>query len=128
MKGGEPVALTKTEFHLLAHLAQNPESGVVAGPAARACVGLRYNGDGRLVDTHVARLRAKIEDDPARPDASSTRCEDSATGCRRAAREAAAPGLRARSAAAFALLALLLSVTLSVVTYQLARVVPARAA
>jgi two-component system, OmpR family, response regulator MtrA len=29
--------------------------------------GYDYVGDGRLVDTHIRRLRTKIEDDPERP-------------------------------------------------------------
>jgi DNA-binding response OmpR family regulator len=67
MKAGEPVALTKSEFHLLVHLAQNPNRVWSRDQLLDHVWGYAYNGDGRLVDTHVARLRAKIEDTPATP-------------------------------------------------------------
>lgn len=67
MKGGKPLALTKSEFHLLIHLAQNPNRVWSRDQLLDHVWGYAYNGDGRLVDTHVARLRAKIEDSPASP-------------------------------------------------------------
>ncbi|MGD9997344.1 MAG: response regulator [Ilumatobacteraceae bacterium] len=67
LKGGEPVALTKSEFHLLQHLAQNPNRVWSRDQLLEHVWGYAYNGDGRLVDTHIARLRAKIEDNPSLP-------------------------------------------------------------
>jgi DNA-binding response OmpR family regulator len=67
MKGGEPLGLTKSEFHLLTHLAQNPNRVWSRDQLLDHVWGYAYNGDGRLVDTHVARLRAKIEDNAATP-------------------------------------------------------------
>jgi DNA-binding response OmpR family regulator len=67
LKGGEPIALTKSEFHLLTHLAQHPNRVWSRDQLLDHVWGYAYNGDGRLVDTHVARLRAKIEDNPTKP-------------------------------------------------------------
>ncbi len=65
--GGEPIALTKTEFLLLRELAEH--AGVVLSreQLLDRVWGYDYLGDGRLVDAHVRRLRAKIEADPSQP-------------------------------------------------------------
>ncbi|MFN8024252.1 MAG: response regulator transcription factor [Acidimicrobiales bacterium] len=68
LKDGHEVALTKTEFQLLSHLAQHPDRLWSRDQLLDAVWGYAYQGDGRLVDTHVARLRAKVEDDPANPE------------------------------------------------------------
>ena len=66
-RDGVPLALTRTEFRLLAEL---------AGADGRVCTrehlletvwGYGYFGDSRLVDVHVRRLRTKVERDPANP-------------------------------------------------------------
>lgn len=67
-KGGEELSLTKTEFQLLSHMAQHPNRVWSRDQLLEHVWGYAYQGDGRLVDTHIARLRAKIEDDPASPD------------------------------------------------------------
>ena len=67
LKGGEPLPLTKSEFHLLQHLVQHPNRVWSRDQLLEQVWGYAYNGDGRLVDTHIARLRAKVEDDPAHP-------------------------------------------------------------
>jgi DNA-binding response OmpR family regulator len=64
---GEEVALTKTEFHLLSELAQNAGRVLSREHLLERVWGYDYFGDSRLVDVHVRRLRAKIEDDPADP-------------------------------------------------------------
>lgn len=64
---GEVVALTRTEFQLLCHLARHPNRVWSREQLLRHVWGYDYSGDGRLVDTHVARLRVKIEADPANP-------------------------------------------------------------
>jgi DNA-binding response OmpR family regulator len=66
-KAGEEVSLTKTEFQLLSHLSQNPNRVWSRDQLLEIVWGYAYEGDGRLVDTHIARLRSKIEDDPANP-------------------------------------------------------------
>ncbi len=66
-KRGEAVALTKTEFRLLCELAGHPGQVFSRELLLDTVWGYSYAGDGKLVDTHVHRLRAKLEDDPANP-------------------------------------------------------------
>jgi DNA-binding response OmpR family regulator len=67
-KGGTLVGLTRTEFRLLCELAARP-GWVMSRPQLLNRVwGYDYFGDTRLVDVHIGRLRAKIEDDGARPE------------------------------------------------------------
>ena len=64
---GEPIGLTPTEYRLLVELMDNP--GVVLDRAVllERVWGYGWAGDTRLVDVHIQRLRAKIEDDPTNP-------------------------------------------------------------
>lgn len=63
---GNQIALTRTEFEILATLARDP-GVVVERPALLASVwGPGYDDD-HLVDVHVANLRRKLGDDPDRP-------------------------------------------------------------
>jgi DNA-binding response OmpR family regulator len=66
-RGGEDVSLTKTEFRLLCEMAANPGRVFSREVLLEQVWGYTYLGDGKLVDTHIHRLRAKIEDDPANP-------------------------------------------------------------
>jgi len=66
-KGGRELALTRTELRLLCELASRP-GWVMSRPELLERVwGYDYFGDTRLVDVHIGRLRAKVEDDPANP-------------------------------------------------------------
>ena len=67
LRGGEEIRLTKTEFRLLCHLAANPNRVWSRDQLLEIVWGYSYQGDGRLVDTHVARLRSKIESDATSP-------------------------------------------------------------
>lgn len=67
LKAGTALSLTKTEFRLLSHMAQHPNRVWSRDQLLEHVWGYAYQGDGRLVDTHMARLRAKVEDDPANP-------------------------------------------------------------
>ena len=67
IKQGVPVQLTKTEFHLLCHLADHTNQVLSRQQLLEAVWDYPPDGDGRLVDTHMARLRAKIEDTPSDP-------------------------------------------------------------
>jgi DNA-binding response OmpR family regulator len=64
---GSDVDLTALEFNLLALLARDP--GVVIGRQAilDAVWGADFVADEHLVDVHIANLRRKLGDDPARP-------------------------------------------------------------
>ena len=67
LRDGEPVSLTKTEFNLLHHLVSNPNRVWSRGQLLEQVWGYTFEGDGRVVDTHIARLRTKVESDPSRP-------------------------------------------------------------
>jgi DNA-binding response OmpR family regulator len=64
---GREVHLTKTEFRLLCELAANAGRVLSREQLLDRVWGYGYFGDGRLVDVHVRRLRAKIESDPGQP-------------------------------------------------------------
>ena len=64
---GEPVHLTKTEFRLLVELANHPGTVFSREDLLDKVWGHGVDGDSRLVDVHVRRLRTKVETDPANP-------------------------------------------------------------
>ncbi|HET6532623.1 MAG TPA: response regulator transcription factor [Actinoplanes sp.] len=64
--GGEPVALTRTEFRLLCELAEHA-GRILSRQQLLQRVWDYDGGDERLVDVHVGRLRQKIEKDSAQP-------------------------------------------------------------
>jgi DNA-binding response OmpR family regulator len=64
---GEPVHLTKTEFRLLNELASAPGRVFTREQLLERVWDYDYFADGRIVDVHIRRLRAKIETDTANP-------------------------------------------------------------
>jgi two-component system, OmpR family, response regulator MtrA len=66
-RSGIEIALTATEFRLLFEFARHAGQVLTRDQLLELVWGYTYLGDSRLVDVHVQRLRAKIEDDPARP-------------------------------------------------------------
>ncbi|WP_445256815.1 MtrAB system response regulator MtrA [Nocardioides aurantiacus] len=66
-RGGRPIALTPLEFDLLVCLAQNPRKVFTREVLLEQVWGYRHAADTRLVNVHVQRLRAKIENDPENP-------------------------------------------------------------
>jgi DNA-binding response OmpR family regulator len=68
LRSGKRIPLTRIEFRLLSHFASNPNRVWSRSQLLEHVWGYPYDGDGRVVDTHIARLRAKIEDDPAHPE------------------------------------------------------------
>ncbi|GLZ53442.1 response regulator transcription factor [Actinomycetospora sp. NBRC 106378] len=66
-RGGEPVALTRTEFRLLTELVEGEGRVVSREDLLQRVWGYDYFGDTRLLDVHVRRLRRKIEQDPDAP-------------------------------------------------------------
>jgi two-component system response regulator MtrA len=66
-RGSQEVALTVTEFRLLYELARHAGQVLTREQLLELVWGYSYLGDSRLVDVHVQRLRAKIEEDPAHP-------------------------------------------------------------
>lgn len=65
--GDDRVSLTPTEFDLLAYLAVNPNIALTREQMLTQIWGYDTEGDTRLLDSHVAHLRAKVERDPSRP-------------------------------------------------------------
>jgi len=67
LRGGQPVRVTHTEFRLL--LALMRRRGAIASriELLKEVWGTGAAVSRRAVDTHIARLRRKLEDDPANP-------------------------------------------------------------
>ena len=66
-RGEERIALTPLEFELLLALASKPEQVFTREMLLEQVWGYQYKADTRLVNVHVQRLRAKIEEDPDNP-------------------------------------------------------------
>jgi two-component system alkaline phosphatase synthesis response regulator PhoP len=66
-RAGEPVRLTRTEFNLLATLAQHPGQTFTRAQLLDRLHGVAYEGFDRSIDAHVKNLRRKLEADPAEP-------------------------------------------------------------
>jgi len=64
---GEPVRLTRSEFNLLAVLAQHPGQTFTRAQLLDRLHGVAYEGFDRSVDAHVKNLRRKLEPDPTEP-------------------------------------------------------------
>jgi DNA-binding response OmpR family regulator len=64
---GEPVALTRTEFDLLATLSHRPRMAFSRRQLIDTVWGPAWVGDEHLVDVHVGHLRRKLGDDAAQP-------------------------------------------------------------
>ena len=71
-KSGRDLALTATEFRLLLELTRRPGQVLTREVLLARVWDYEHLGDSRLVDVAVQRLRAKIEDDPAKPTTIST--------------------------------------------------------
>ncbi len=66
-KNGEKVSLTPYEFKLLTTLAEKPKMVFSREQLLKDVWNHSYQGDTRLVNVHIQRLRSKIEDDPDNP-------------------------------------------------------------
>ena len=64
----ETINLTPLEFDLLVALARKPRQVFTREVLLEQVWGYRHAADTRLVNVHVQRLRAKIEQDPERPE------------------------------------------------------------
>jgi len=65
---GVPVPLTFKEFDLLLHFARSPGKVFTRMELLNAVWGYSHDGYEHTVNSHINRLRAKIEADPARPE------------------------------------------------------------
>ncbi len=66
-RAGQPVRLTRTEFTLLAALAQNPGQTLTREQLLDRLHGVVYDGFDRSIDSHIKNLRRKVEPDPLNP-------------------------------------------------------------
>lgn len=64
---GKPVKLTPIEYKILCYLAENRGSVVSSAELLRHVWGPNYEDDKELLKISIFRLRAKIEEDPAKP-------------------------------------------------------------
>src|ERR1700752_349245 len=67
-RSGEALSLTPLEFDLLVALARKPRQVFTREVLLEQVWGYRHAADTRLVNVHVQRLRAKIEQDPEHPE------------------------------------------------------------
>jgi DNA-binding response OmpR family regulator len=65
--GGRPVELTAKEFELLAHFARSPGRVFTRAQLLDQVWGYSHSGYEHTVNSHINRLRNKIEADPASP-------------------------------------------------------------
>jgi DNA-binding response OmpR family regulator len=66
-RGGTPVDLTATEFHILATLARHPGRVFTRAQLLDAVRGTAVESFERAIDAHVKNIRRKLERDPHRP-------------------------------------------------------------
>ncbi len=66
-RDGAPVHLTVREFDLLLFLARHPERPFTRSQLLEQIWGITYAGYDRTIDSHVQRLRAKVEEDAGNP-------------------------------------------------------------
>ncbi|MFL7793724.1 MAG: response regulator [Anaerolineae bacterium] len=66
-RAGETIDLTRSEFNLLALLAQHPGQTFTREQLLGRLHGVAYDGYDRSVDAHVKNLRRKLEIDPSEP-------------------------------------------------------------
>jgi two-component system response regulator ResD len=64
---GVELELTRTEFDLLHHFVKNPRIVLSREALLQAVWGYQFEGYQRTVDTHIRRLRGKLEPEPDRP-------------------------------------------------------------
>jgi DNA-binding response OmpR family regulator len=67
LKAGEEVKLTPLEFRLLTYFLHHPDEALTRDGILNAVWGYSEDTTTRTVDSHVVRLRQKLEPDPVRP-------------------------------------------------------------
>jgi two-component system alkaline phosphatase synthesis response regulator PhoP len=66
-RAGETILLTRTEFNLLAALAQHPGQTFTREQLLDRLHGVAYDGFDRSIDAHIKNLRRKLEVNPVEP-------------------------------------------------------------
>lgn len=67
LRGGEAVQLSRTEFSLLAVLAQHPGQTFSRAQLVDRLHNVAFQGFDRSIDAHIKNLRRKLEPDPGAP-------------------------------------------------------------
>ncbi len=66
-KNGEPVDLTQVEYQIMEYFIKNKNVALERSRILEHIWGDSYNGDVKIVDVNIRRLRMKIEDEPSKP-------------------------------------------------------------
>lgn len=66
-KNGKIIDLTQVEFQLMELFMSNAETALERKQILVRIWGESYNGDDKIVDVNIRRLRMKIEDEPSNP-------------------------------------------------------------
>jgi two-component system alkaline phosphatase synthesis response regulator PhoP len=67
LRGGDPIQLSRTEFNLLALLAQHPGQTFSRAQLVDRLHQVAFEGVDRSIDAHVKNLRRKLEPNPGEP-------------------------------------------------------------
>lgn len=71
-KNGTPIKLTQVEFAIMKLFIENPGKALSREDILTSVWGRDYNGDVKIVDVNIRRLRLKVEDDPQVPSCITT--------------------------------------------------------
>ena len=66
-KNGVRIRLTQVEYAIMRYFLENPDCAISRETMLTAVWGTDYNGELKIVDVNIRRLRIKIEDNPADP-------------------------------------------------------------
>lgn len=66
-KNGKRIRLTQVEYTIMRYFLENPDKAISREDMLTAVWGEDYNGELKIVDVNIRRLRIKIEDNPAFP-------------------------------------------------------------
>ncbi len=67
-KNDEEIELTPTEYQIMKILMENPKKAMNRDEILKIVWGNDFIGDSKIVDVNIRRLRAKIEENPAKPE------------------------------------------------------------
>ena len=71
-KNGVPIRLTQVEFAIIRLFIENPGKALSREDILSSVWGKDYEGDLKIVDVNIRRLRLKVEDDPQNPSCITT--------------------------------------------------------
>lgn len=67
-KNDEEIELTPTEYQIMKIFMENPKKAINRDEILKIVWGNDFIGDSKIVDVNIRRLRAKIEENPAKPE------------------------------------------------------------